>query len=135
MSDTAQTLLHNLLYLTYKKQDYVFSLPFIKKQIAKMSFQNPVNFANYPKEEVKNIASRKIRATGSHFAPDRGRASEAGIKGGNLSSRNFVNLSEHASEPGDQNFSDDDLRRITRAKEAGRKGGKASGHNIEQETD
>lgn len=37
-----------------------FSLPFIKKQIAKMSSQNsnPGNFANRPKEEVRNIASK-----------------------------------------------------------------------------
>ncbi|RCH84362.1 hypothetical protein CU097_004490 [Rhizopus azygosporus] len=61
-----------------------------------MSFQNsnPGNFASRPKEEVKNIASRHIRAAGSHFAlegkHDGKRASEAGSKGGRLSGGNFA---------------------------------------------
>ncbi|CEG64494.1 hypothetical protein RMATCC62417_01455 [Rhizopus microsporus] len=97
-------------FIRSKENPVRFPLPFIEKQIAKISSQNsdPGNFADRPKEEVENIALRSGRATDRNFAPAKERASEAGRKGGAHSGADFA-------------------RRIERARQAGR--------NLEQETD
>ncbi|KAF7723125.1 hypothetical protein EC973_002355 [Apophysomyces ossiformis] len=77
---------------------------------------NPGNFANRPKEEVRNIASKGGQmAEGGGFAdmdPEKQRAIAS--KGGKMSSGKF--------QPGSE-----------RAREAGRKGGAISGRGVPAE--
>ncbi|PQE30581.1 Conidiation-specific 10 protein [Rutstroemia sp. NJR-2017a WRK4] len=71
---------------------------------------NPGNFANRPKEEVQEIASKGGQAShsGGFASMDPDKQREIASKGGQASSGSF--------EPGSE-----------RAREAGRKGGQASG--------
>ncbi|KAF2624896.1 conidiation-specific protein 10 [Macroventuria anomochaeta] len=70
---------------------------------------NPGNFANRPKEEVQNIASKGGQAShnGGFASMDADKQREIASQGGKASSGSF--------EPGSE-----------KAKEAGRKGGQAS---------
>ncbi|KAM0253076.1 hypothetical protein ACHAQJ_007452 [Trichoderma viride] len=61
---------------------------------------NPGNFANRPKDEVQEIASKGGQASGGSFEPGSEKASEAGKKGGQASSGSFEPGSEKASEAG-----------------------------------
>ncbi|KAI2794825.1 Conidiation-specific protein 10 [Penicillium oxalicum] len=72
---------------------------------------NPGNFANRPKEEVQKIASKGGQSShqGGFAGMDADKQREIASKGGQASSGSF--------EPNDP-----------RAKEAGQKGGKASGN-------
>ncbi|PNP48049.1 conidiation-specific protein 10 [Trichoderma gamsii] len=61
---------------------------------------NPGNFANRPKEEVQNIASKGGQASSGSFEPGSAKASEAGKKGGQKSSGSFEPGSDKAREAG-----------------------------------
>ncbi|KAK3690814.1 hypothetical protein LTR37_018942 [Vermiconidia calcicola] len=70
--------------------------------------QNPGNFANRPKEEVQNIASKGGQSSAGGFASmDADKQKEIASQGGKASSGSF--------EPGSE-----------KAKEAGQKGGSKS---------
>ncbi|KAL2817936.1 hypothetical protein BDW59DRAFT_175348 [Aspergillus cavernicola] len=76
------------------------------------SNQNPGNFANRPHEEVENIARKGGQSShsGGFASMDPNKQHDIASQGGQASSGSF--------EPGDP-----------RAKEAGRKGGKATGQS------
>merc|ERR1712187_180339 len=78
--------------------------------------QNPGNFSNRPQEEVENIASKGGQSShSSGFASmDSDKQHDIASKGGQHSGGSF--------QPGDE-----------RAKEAGRKGGKATGQGFPEE--
>ncbi|KAL2854325.1 hypothetical protein BJY01DRAFT_243656 [Aspergillus pseudoustus] len=78
--------------------------------------ENPGNFANRPHEEVQNIASKGGQSShsGGFASMDPGKQRDIASQGGQASSGSF--------QPGDQ-----------RAKEAGRKGGKATGYTQPEE--
>ncbi|CBF76275.1 CONX_NEUCR CONIDIATION-SPECIFIC PROTEIN 10 [Aspergillus nidulans FGSC A4] len=78
--------------------------------------QNPGNFANRPHEEVENIARKGGQSShsGGFASMDSEKQRNIASQGGHASSGSF--------QPGDE-----------RAREAGRKGGKATGHHEPEE--
>ncbi|KAI9368883.1 hypothetical protein BJX61DRAFT_190702 [Aspergillus egyptiacus] len=77
--------------------------------------QNPGNFANRPHEEVENIARKGGQAShsGGFASMDTEKQHDIASKGGQASGGSF--------QPGDE-----------RAREAGRRGGKATGHQPDE---
>lgn len=97
---------------------------------------NPANFANRPKEEVQEIASK-----GGHASHSGGFASMDPEKQVSTRYKFFMCISDmnifqrEIASKGGKASGGSFTQGSERAKEAGRKGGKASGHNVEQETD
>ncbi|KAI1757542.1 hypothetical protein F4782DRAFT_525352 [Xylaria castorea] len=65
-----------------------------------MASDNPGNFANRPKEEVREIAAKGGKASSGSFEPGSEEAVKAGRKGGKASSGSFEPGSEKAAEAG-----------------------------------